>query len=429
MVVTFNEVTDLKDLADALRCSEETVRQSERRYRELVQNANSAIIRWNCDGTVTFFNEYAQSFFGYSETQAIGKHVSMLLPPQDSAGGDLTTLAADIVASPDKYVNNVNENVCRDGRRVWMAWTNRPIRDAAGNVSEILAIGMDITDRKAVEQRVQVELQRFYAVLSRMYSAVLLVTDQGQVEFANPAFCRLYGLKDSPSEMVGLSSEQMLAKIRHCYVDPPRALARIAEIVERGEPVKGEELLLTNGCACLRDFVPVKLGGVSYGRMWLHADISERKAVEDALRESEARFTSVFRSSPAALCITKAQDGTFVDVNEAYERLVGYSRPELVGRKTTDVAVYSNPRDRDQVITLLEQNGKFRNMEFALRHKDGRRIDAIASLEVVTIKGQRFYLSSLLDITERKAAEEALRQSKAKLDFGHAVGRHGGVGT
>jgi PAS domain S-box-containing protein len=127
------------------------LRESERLYRELVQNANSAIIRWKSDGTLTFFNEYAQTFFGYSADEIMGRHVGILVPEHESTGGDLTGLIHDIVAHPERYVKNINENVRRDGSRVWMAWTNKPILDENGKVAEVLAVATDITDRKRAE--------------------------------------------------------------------------------------------------------------------------------------------------------------------------------------------------------------------------------------------------------------------------------------
>ena len=83
---------------------EETLRLSEQRYRELVQNANSAIIRWTCDGTITFFNEYAQEFFGWRSEEAIGKHVGILVPEKESTGVDLTGLAQEIVEHPERHI-------------------------------------------------------------------------------------------------------------------------------------------------------------------------------------------------------------------------------------------------------------------------------------------------------------------------------------
>ncbi len=132
--------------------AEEALRESEGRYRELVHNANSAIIRWRRDGAITFINEYAQSFFGYSSDEIVGKHVGILVPQRETTGTDLSGLVQDIVARPQAYVSNVNENICCNGRRVWMAWTNRPIFDERGQLAEILSVGTDITERKRAEE-------------------------------------------------------------------------------------------------------------------------------------------------------------------------------------------------------------------------------------------------------------------------------------
>ncbi|HIJ69154.1 MAG TPA: PAS domain S-box protein, partial [Deltaproteobacteria bacterium] len=131
------------------------LQQSESKYRELVQNANSAIIRWKRDGAISFFNEYAQKFFGYSAEEVIGKHVNILIPEQESTGDDLTGLFQRIVNHPESYVNIINENVLRDGSRVWMAWTNRPVFDQDGQVLEILTVGSDITERKRMEEELR----------------------------------------------------------------------------------------------------------------------------------------------------------------------------------------------------------------------------------------------------------------------------------
>jgi PAS domain S-box-containing protein len=151
-VITFWErMADYLDVALSKFSAQEALGESEKLYKELVENANSAIIRWRSDGTVTFFNEYAQAFFGYSAKEAIGRHVSFLLPRQESDGADLSGFVQDIVNHPQKYLNTINENICRDGRSVWMAWTNKPIGNHGGQ-REILAIGSDVTEQKAAEQ-------------------------------------------------------------------------------------------------------------------------------------------------------------------------------------------------------------------------------------------------------------------------------------
>jgi len=145
LIGTFFDITDRKQ-------AEQKLKEGEIRYRELVQNSNSAIIRWRCDGSISFFNEYAQAFFGYSVEEIIGRHVNTLLPGKESTGRDLTSLVQDIIDNPQRYTSNINENVCRDGRRVWMTWTNRAIVDEHGRVVEILAVGSDITRQRRAEE-------------------------------------------------------------------------------------------------------------------------------------------------------------------------------------------------------------------------------------------------------------------------------------
>ena len=144
----------------------------------------------------------------------------------------------------------------------------------------------DITERKQAESALQTTLQRFYVVLSSMYSAILLVTDEGRVEFANQAFCDRFGLEDAPTDLVGLESRDMIEKIKNAYLNPDEAVARIREILDRGQPVKSEEVAMQGGRTCLRDFVPLNVQGKSYGRLWLHFDITERKQAEEALRQT-----------------------------------------------------------------------------------------------------------------------------------------------
>ena len=158
----------------------------------------------------------------------------------------------------------------------------------------VQTIMRDITEHKRAESVLQTTLQRFYAILSSMYSAVLLVTDDGRVEFANQAFCDRFGLGDAPADLVGLDAGSMIKKIKGGYRYPDEAVVRIREVLDRGQPILGEELAMRGGGTCLRDFVPLNIDGKSYGRLWVHTDITERKQAEEALLRSE-KLASVGR--------------------------------------------------------------------------------------------------------------------------------------
>lgn len=126
--------------------------QLEREYRELVAAANSIILRWDPAGRITYINDFGQQFFGYGP-ELVGRHVmDTIVPRTESGGRDLARLMDDICAEPASFSQNVNENMRRDGARVWIAWTNRIVRDAAGRVIELLSIGTDITEQKRAQQ-------------------------------------------------------------------------------------------------------------------------------------------------------------------------------------------------------------------------------------------------------------------------------------
>jgi len=132
---------------------ESALAASETKYRELVINANAIILRLAPDGTVAYFNEVAEKFFGFSAAEILGKHVVGTIVPEVESDSkrDLTDMIAAILADPEHYSDNENENMTRDGRRVWVRWANRVILDAAGQPQGVLSIGHDISAQHALE--------------------------------------------------------------------------------------------------------------------------------------------------------------------------------------------------------------------------------------------------------------------------------------
>lgn len=130
--------------------------ESEQKYRELVEHANSIILRWDGAGKITFLNEFGQRYFGYSVDEVIGRHVvGTIVPSEDSDGRDLQSLMERIGENPAAFEQNVNQNMRRDGQRVWISWTNKLVRNAQGEIVEILSIGSDITDQRRAEDTIR----------------------------------------------------------------------------------------------------------------------------------------------------------------------------------------------------------------------------------------------------------------------------------
>jgi two-component system cell cycle sensor histidine kinase/response regulator CckA len=138
----------------AYREAQLRLERSEQKYRYLVENAGSIILRWNTNGIITFINDYGQRFLGYSEEDLLGKSVvGTIVPLRDSAGRDLEAMIEGITNNPEEYSYNENENITKDGRSVWVSWSNKPVYNEVGQLIGVLSIGTDITERKKLEQQ------------------------------------------------------------------------------------------------------------------------------------------------------------------------------------------------------------------------------------------------------------------------------------
>src|SRR4028119_157142 len=103
------------------------LRASEAKYRQLVENANSMIVQLDSEGKITFFNEFAETFFGYSEAEIIGKSaIGTIIAPANLAENDVARMIRDCLEQPEKYFKHENENIRRNGEKVWVAWRNKP---------------------------------------------------------------------------------------------------------------------------------------------------------------------------------------------------------------------------------------------------------------------------------------------------------------
>jgi PAS domain S-box-containing protein len=128
---------------------QETLRESEAKYRDVLTNTQSIIIRMDTQGNITFFNNYALTFFDYTSEEVIGKNVvGTIVTEKSRIQHGLSMMANDIGFNAEGYAVNINENKRRNGDRVWIAWINKAIRDEQGRLTEILCIGHDITDRR-----------------------------------------------------------------------------------------------------------------------------------------------------------------------------------------------------------------------------------------------------------------------------------------
>ena len=220
------------------------------------------------------------------------------------------------------------------------------------------------------------------------------------------------------------------------------------EIALWADPSAREALAMALRSGAVRDFEADfrhKEGGVRRGLMSARMitvgdepcilsvtrDISERvaaQAAQAALDASEPKFATAFRTSPYAINITRMTDGRYIDVNDGFLAMTGYTRQEVLDRTSIELEVWDDAADRDRMVTGLVDAGAVENLETLFRRKDGSTLVGLMSARVMDIDGEACVLTVTRDISEGKLAEEALRTSNARLegmvrDVAEAMGR------
>jgi PAS domain S-box-containing protein len=282
--------------------------ESERKYRELVELANSIILRWNSEGCITYMNEFGQRFFGYSAAEIVGRSViGTIVPETESSGRDLRQLMDAIHADPDAFRENINENMRRNGERAWIAWTNRVVRDASGRVVELLAIGSDITGLKHTEAALREAELRFHTLFEQTPVGVIVIDPDGnRIVECNDQAAQQLGF--TPAQLSGLRLDDIAARLpgidASARIKKILALGRDEFEIQHLSPKGDMRDVLVSGCV-------LELGG----RKVIHSvflDITQRKLAERVLQESHERLESSVaartRELQAALVRAEAAD-------------------------------------------------------------------------------------------------------------------------
>jgi diguanylate cyclase (GGDEF)-like protein/PAS domain S-box-containing protein len=219
------------------------LQSAERAYREIVDRTNAIVLRWDPQGRVIFMNEFGQRLFGYTQEELEGHSVlELIVPDTESSGRDLVAMIHDLLSHPERYESNENENVGRDGTRLWITWRNTPIVGARGELVEILSTGIDTTDHKRAEDALRANEERFRELAVRddltglyntryLYQALeRLITSSAA---AGAAFSILFidldrfkRVVDSRGHLNGSRAiQEVAATIRSCLETPAWAVA------------------------------------------------------------------------------------------------------------------------------------------------------------------------------------------------------------
>ena len=227
---------------------------------------------------------------------------------------------------------------------------------------------------------------------------------------------RFLDLNDQLLKMFGCERSEIIGREVIEFVAPEWRDAVRHSIRTNQETLIGHRLLRKDGSSFFAEAQSktVRSGGRTV-RMTAVRDITERKLTEEALRESEEKFSKAFRASPDGMAISELETGRYVEINEGYCRLFGYAREEMLGHTSIELGIWSNPQDRERMVAGLKTDGEVRSLEIHTRTRSGEPRQILLSADAIDLAGQASLVSVLHDVTDRIRAERALRESEEKF--------------
>lgn len=222
-----------RDITERRRM-ELALRESEEKFRELVQGLNVIIMKADAEFRFTFLNQFGQDFFGYTEEEVLGKSIiGTITPAQESTGRRLSEMVQDMIEHPENHLNNENENVCRDGTCKWVLWKNQPIYDGEGELVEFMSTGYDVTTRREAEELIR----RQKAELEEVHGQMTLELEQARL-------AQLAALPAQPPELAGIRlavkyspMAQIGGDFYDFYIDPQNQLSLlVGDVTGHGIP-------------------------------------------------------------------------------------------------------------------------------------------------------------------------------------------------
>ncbi len=286
IVRAFDEMADnLSSNIMTLHDSDTALKQSEKKYRELVEKAHSIILKMDENGRITYFNEYAEFFFGFSEQELLGQSVvGTIVPETESSGRDLQDMIKRLTENPSLYINNVNENIRKNGERVWISWSNHELVDVEGACQGILSVGLDITDLKRMEEALRASEQRFRSFVENANDVVFSLTASGTFSYVSPQW----------KESFGYELSEVIGKEFVPFVHPddvPACYEFLALVLTTGKKQRGVEYRVfhKNGTWLwyTANGSPLKEQDGSISFIGIGRDITEQKLVQNELMKAQ----------------------------------------------------------------------------------------------------------------------------------------------
>jgi PAS domain S-box-containing protein len=384
--------------------TEEALRRAEQNYRDIFENAGEGIFQTTPEGKYIAANPALARMHGFDSPEELIRTRTDI--PREIYVDPKRREEFTRLIETDGIVREFEQEMIRkDGSIIWVTVNARVVRDAQGEVLFYEGTVQDITERKRAEEALRNSEERYRELFENAKDAYYVHDLSGRYISVNRA----------AEKLSGRSREDIIGRRFTDFIAPEQVgviTQRLCEkLIDEGETTYETELIASDGRR-----VPIEVSsrliienGLGVRIQGAARDITERKHAEQALRQSEDRFSKAFHSSPVALTIGSLEDGRLLEVNAAFSRMTGFTRDESIGQTTLELGLWTAGYRRGMT-EALKNHGAVDNLDIQFRKKSGETRDGLLSAELIHLDTGPCVLGIGQDVTERNRAERA-RQS------------------
>lgn len=385
---------------------EKAKQASEEKYRQIVETALEGFWQMDENSTTTFVNKRMTEILGYDKSEMIGKGVDSFFMAEEIPDH------AVIMKERREGRGGIYERRFRrkDGSICWAKVAATPTQDENGVFSGSFALITDITKIKHTEFALRAGEEKYRQIADKTSDVIWMMNEKMEYTYVSPSIFRQRGF--TPEEFLNLKPEEIYPpESRKKAID---VYAYGLQLVKEGKLPPNYSLTIELQHYCkdgsLKDseviISPIiDAQGNLKGGHGVSRDISERMKTGRALKESEERFRLAFQTSPDSINIHNMETGEYVEVNDGFTKLTGYTRDEVMGKTSFTTNIWGNFEDRARLIELLKRDGAVSNFETTFRFKDGTVHTGLLSASIILLNGIRHIISIVRDIEELKKAE------------------------
>lgn len=403
-LVIINDITESKKSEKEIQDLMKSLQLEKDKLQTLVNSIPESVWFVNADGKLELVNQTVidETDVVSSNAEDIEKIASTYTVLRADGSPSARSISPPARALRGEFVRNEEETVILpDGRVKVRQVSASPVRDADGNIIGSVAIARDITERKKSDDALRESENRFSTIFEKAAFPLTIAEYDGfQFVSVNEKWLKTFGF--TKEEVIGKTGGD-LGTNRNTVRDE----INLGKLRQEGEARGFEDTLYTKSGEPLIFSINTDIVVINGKKYWLTSlfDITERKKAENALKESEEKFNKAFAYSPIGIGIADDK-GHSVEANDAWLQILGYSREEFIGHDSFELQTFADPKEQQRIIELLNKDSEAINQESVFRKKNGDLITMSYSIVRIILAGKEHFISTMVDITERKKAEE-----------------------